>query len=82
MGPARRSATTRRPCQVTVNPDNSFSAVAGGPNLLYTTVANSYSGVPQLAYSTGRIQFAVDASGLTTSYSLRGQRTDVCAALA
>jgi hypothetical protein len=66
----------------TQNPDGSFSAVAGGPNLLWTTFANSYPGVPQLAYSTGRVQFAVDASGQTTSYSLSGNRTDVCAALA
>ena len=70
------------PGTVTNNPDGSFSVNAGGPNLLYTTVANSYPGVPQLAYSTGQVQFTVDAKGLTTSYSLQGQRTDVCAALA
>ena len=61
--------------------------VAGGPNLLYTTVANSYPGVPQLSYTTGRVQFTVltnpDGSfGKTTAYSLTGNRTDVCAALA
>jgi hypothetical protein len=70
------------PAKITNNPDGSFSATAGGPNLLYTTVANSYPGVPPLAYSTGRVQFTVAASGKTTSYSLNGARTDVCAALA
>lgn len=70
------------PGKVTNNPDGSFAVVAGGPNLLWTTVANSYPGVPQLAYSTGRVQFSVASSGKTTSYSLNGSRTDVCAALA
>lgn len=70
------------PGKVTNNADGSFSVVAGGPNLLWTTVANSYPGVPQLAYSTGRVQFTVASSGETTSYGLNGQRTDVCAALA
>ena len=45
-------------------------------------MANSYPGVPQLAYTTGDVQFTVDASGKTTSYSLSGYSTDVCAALA
>jgi hypothetical protein len=70
------------PGTVVVNPDGSFSAHAGGANLLWTTVANSYPGVPQLAYTTGHVQFTVDASGKTTSYSLSGSSTDVCAALA
>jgi hypothetical protein len=70
------------PSTTTTNPDKSFSVTAGGPNLLFTTVANSFPGVPQLAYSTGRVQFTVAESGLTTSYSLNGRRTDVCAALA
>jgi hypothetical protein len=70
------------PGTVVVNPDGSFSGDAGGANLLYTTVANSYPGVPQLAYTTGHVQFTVDASGKTTSYSLSGSSTDVCAALA
>jgi len=60
---------------------STFSLDAAGPNLLWTTVANSYPGVPQLAYSTGHVQFSVE-SNLTTSYKLSGPRTDVCAALA
>lgn len=71
------------PGTVVVNPDGSFSGDAGGANLLWTMVANSYPGVPQLAYTTGHVQFTVDASGKTTSYSLSGgSSTDVCAALA
>jgi len=70
------------PGKITNNPDGSFAVVAGGPNLLWTTVGNSHPGVPQLAYSTGRVQFSVASSGRTTSYSLNGSRTDVCAALA
>jgi hypothetical protein len=61
--------------------------VAEGSNLLWTTVANSYPGVPQLAYSTGHVEFTVLVDkkgnfGKTTAYSLTGSRTDVCAALA
>jgi hypothetical protein len=75
------------PSKATYFPDgNLHTAVAGGPNLLYTTVDSSYSGVPQLAYSTGHVQFsltdAAPPSGVTTAYSLNGSRTDVCAALA
>ena len=71
------------PGKLTFYPNGSISSAdAGGPNLLYTTVANSYPGVPQLAYSTGRVQFTVNPDGVTTSYSLQGKRTDVCAALA
>lgn len=69
------------PGKIVSNSDGSFSVDAGGPNLLWTTVANSAPGVPQIAYSTGHLQFAVDASGKTTSYSFAGKRTDVCAAL-
>ena len=76
------------PGVATYYPDTSLhTEVAGGPNLLWTTVANSYPGVPQLAYSTGRVQFTLTdvsppGSGVTTAYSLNGSRTDVCAALA
>src|SRR5689334_22121613 len=69
------------PGTVTAHPDGSFAVDAGGPNLFWTTVSNSYSGVPQLSYTTGRLQFSVNKSGKTTSYSLSGNRTDVCAAL-
>src|SRR4051794_5735870 len=72
------------PATVVVNPDGSFSANAGGPNLLYTTQDNSYPGVPTISYTTGHVTFAVDASGQTTSYTLAGgaRQTDVCAVLA
>lgn len=70
------------PGTLTTYPDKSFTIDAGGQNLLWTTVANSFKGVPQLAYSTGHVQLAVDDKGLTTEYSLSGSRTDVCAALA
>jgi hypothetical protein len=69
------------PATVTTTPDGGFAVDATGPNLLYTTVANSYPGVPQLAYTTGHVQFTVNGSGLTTSYHLSGKSTDVCAAL-
>ena len=70
------------PGTLTINPDFSFSVAAGGPNLLYTTKASSFPGVPPLSYTTGRVTFSVDADGVTTAYSLKGRRTDVCAVLA
>lgn len=70
------------PGTFTTNPDGSFTIDAAGPNLLWTTVANSFAGVPQLAYTTGRVRVAVASNGLTTSYKLNGRSTDVCAALA
>ena len=67
----------------TVFPDNSFTIDAAGPNLLWTSVENSKpAGVLQLAYTTGRVQVAVDETGHTTSYQLNGRSTDVCAKLA
>lgn len=62
--------------------DGSFAVDAHGPNLLWTTVANSFPGVPQLAYTDGHVVFSVLASGLTDSYHLDGKSVDVCAALA
>jgi hypothetical protein len=69
------------PGTLTVFPDDSFTIDAGGQNLLWTTVANSFTGVPQVSYTTGHVQVAVDENGLTTDYSLSGRQTDVCAAL-
>ena len=69
------------PGTVTSYPDGAFTIDAGGPNLLWTTVANSFSGVPQIAYTHGHVQVSVAASGLTTAYTLSGNSTDVCAAL-
>ena len=70
------------PGTVTIHPDGSFSLDVHGPNLLWTTVANSFPGVPQLAFTHGHVLVDVDASGETVSYSLRGNSVDVCAALA
>ena len=70
------------PGTVTIYTDGSFSLDVHGPNLLWTTVANSFPGVPQLAYTHGHVLVDVDASGQTVSYSLRGDSVDVCAALA
>jgi hypothetical protein len=72
------------PATVVINPDGSFSADAGGPNLLWTTQDNSFPGVPTISYTTGHVTFAVDASGQTTSYTLAGgaRQIDVCAVLA
>jgi hypothetical protein len=70
------------PGTLTTYPDDSFTIDAGGQNLFWTTVENSFLGVPQLSYTTGHVQVAVNASGQTTDYSLSGRRTDVCAALA
>jgi hypothetical protein len=69
------------PGAVTATPGGGFSVDAGGTNLFWTTVANSYPGVPQLAYTTGHLQFTVSGTGDTTGYSLSGNSTDVCAAL-
>jgi hypothetical protein len=70
------------PGTVTNNNLPPFTIDAHGPNLLWTTVANSFEDVPQLAYTTGHVQVTVDASGQTTSYKLTGHSTDVCALLA
>jgi hypothetical protein len=72
------------PATVVVNADNSFSVDAHGPNLLWTASGNltNFPDVPEISYTTGHVTFAVDASGQTTSYTLAGDRTDVCAALA
>jgi hypothetical protein len=66
-------------------PGGAFTLDLGGANLLWTTVANSYPGVPQLAYTTGHVQVEVNDAGLTTLYELNGnggEPTDVCELLA
>jgi hypothetical protein len=72
------------PGTLVINPDGAFSGDLAGPNLLWTTQANSFPGVPTISYTTGHVTFEVAASGLTTSYSLAGgaRQTDVCAVLA
>jgi hypothetical protein len=76
------------PGTIVINPDGSFSVDAHGPNLFWTTKANSFPGVPTISYTTGHLTFAVAApeppaeTGTTTSYTLAGRQTDVCAALA
>jgi hypothetical protein len=71
------------PGTVVINPDGSFSVDAAGPNLLWTTPENSFPGVPTISYTTGHVTFTVDRTTReTTSYSLAGRRTDVCALLA
>jgi hypothetical protein len=44
----------------------------------------SYPGVPTISYTTGHVTVFVEASGMTTSYTLAGgeRQTDVCAVLA
>lgn len=70
------------PGTVVSSPDGAFSLDVHGPNLLWTTPENSFPGVPTISYTTGHVTAQVAASGLTTSYQLRGRRTDVCALLA
>ena len=70
------------PGTVTVLPGGSFTIDAGGQNLLWTTVANSFGDVPQVSYTTGHVKVAVDETGATTDYSLNGRTTNVCDALA
>ena len=72
------------PGTIVINPDGSFSVDASGPNLFWTQQKFSFPGVPTIAYSTGRVTFAVAASGQTTSYTLAGgaRQTDICAVLA
>jgi hypothetical protein len=62
------------------NTFSTFSVDAHGPNLFWTPQTNSFPGVPPISYTTGHLTFAVD-HGNTTSYSLAGNRTDVCDAL-
>jgi hypothetical protein len=76
------------PGSVTVLPlepnatNNAFTIDAHGPNLLYTTVKNSFPGVPQLAYTTGHVKVEVASDQTTSKYHLSGNSTDVCALLA
>lgn len=69
------------PGTFTTSPDGTVQAVVRGPYLAFTTPENSYPGVPTLSYTTGRVTWTVDPSGLTTSSSSSGPQTDVCAAL-
>jgi hypothetical protein len=48
---------------------------------MWTTKKNSFPGVPQISYTTGHVTFTLDPEGLTTSYTLEGNRTDVCEVL-
>jgi hypothetical protein len=63
--------------------DWGFTLDLAGPNLLWTLPEKSYAGVPTISYTTGHVTVSVDASGVTTSYSLaKGARQiDVCAVL-
>jgi hypothetical protein len=70
------------PGTVVLYPDGAFSIDAHGPNLLWTALANSYPGVPQISYTTGHVTLFVNAAGNTTSYQLQGRQTDVCEVLA
>jgi len=72
------------PGKVTFNTDGSFSAVAAGPNLLWTESSKVPPGVPTISYTTGSVEFAVDTTGQTISYQLAGgsRQTDICALLA
>jgi hypothetical protein len=73
--------TISGPGTYTYPPDNSFMLDAAGPNLLWTTVADSYPGVPQLNFTRGHVKVEVNSTGLTTSFQLAGNSVDVCAAL-
>jgi hypothetical protein len=64
------------------DPGNAFAIDAHGPNLLYTTAANSFPDVPQLAYTTGHVKVHVEQSGITNEYELNGNSTNVCPLLA
>jgi len=70
------------PGTVVFDSTGAFSVDAHGPNLLWTTRGNSFPGVPFISYTTGHVTLQVNSSGLTTSYSLSGRRTDVCKVLA
>jgi hypothetical protein len=71
------------PGTLTSYPSGAFDIDATGPNLLWTTHANSFPGVPTIAYTTGPVHVEVNSTGLTTDYNLTsGNSTDVCALLA
>ena len=70
------------PGTLVLYPDGAFSLDVHGPNLLWTAPEDSFPGVPTISYTTGHVTLDVAASGLTTSYQLRGRQTDVCAVLA
>jgi hypothetical protein len=72
------------PGTVVIDPaGNILSADAHGPNLFFTEQRFSYPGVPTVSYTTGHVTFTVDRNTRqTTSYTLAGRQTDVCALLA
>ena len=76
------------PGTITFFPDGAFNIDATGANLLWTTHANSFPGVPTIAYTTGPVHVEVaeptpNSVGLTTAYTLTsGNSTDVCDLLA
>jgi hypothetical protein len=74
---------TSGPGTVVLYPDGTVkSADIAGPNLLWTLPELSFPGVPAISYTTGHVTFEVNPEGLTTSYTLTGRQTDVCAMLA
>jgi hypothetical protein len=75
---------TSGPATVVISPNGTVSVDAAGPNLLWTLPELSFSGVPTISYTTGRVTFTVAPSGRTTAYELAGgaRQTDVCAELA
>ena len=81
---AQRSYQINGPGTATFNPDGSFGVESARPNVYWTLADNlpdTPAGVPTLAYTTGYLAFAVDASGKTTSCVHHGATTDVCAQL-
>jgi hypothetical protein len=70
------------PGTIVFYPDGAFSIDAHGPNLLWTRRDLSFPGVPAISYTTGHVTLQVNASGLTSSYSLSGSQADVCKVLA
>ena len=79
------------PGSVTTHSDGSYTVNTHGGNLFYTTVRNTFAGVPavpQIFYSTGHLVFTVaagqlnDNSAPTVAWALTGRMTNVCAALA
>jgi hypothetical protein len=71
------------PGKFTFHPDGTFDADATGQGLWpFSPHESAAFGVPELAYIVGHLQASFGADGTARSVSIRGQVTDLCAALA
>jgi hypothetical protein len=76
------TVNTSGPAKLTFHPDGSFEVDGTGAGLLPLGAAAAPFGLPELALTKGHLQISFGPSGEVKSLSMRGNVTDLCAALA